>query len=133
MTDPMQTTGAQASAQSGLVIPPDVLEKFGSLIELIQGSESMNTEERQYWINILPIMTPEQIKNLTEILTNEKTQLAAIDAKYTKETPLPGTLSPEIMEQSLKEKKEKREQIEKEEHQKEEQTEADLLGKIQQM
>ena len=45
----------------------------------------MNAEERQYWINILPVMTPEQIENLRQILQNEKDQLAAIDAKYNKE------------------------------------------------
>ena len=42
----------------------------------------MNDEERQYWINILPIMTPDQVKNLFDILDNERKQLAAIDAKY---------------------------------------------------
>jgi hypothetical protein len=118
---------------SGLVIPPETLEKFGVLIALIKGSESMNTEERQYWINILPIMTPEQITNLTEILTNEKTQLAAIDAKYTKESPGSPAENAAAMEQSLKDKKMRREQTEKEELAQEEQTEADLLGKIQQM
>ena len=69
----------------GLVIPDETREKFPELIELILSSESMNDEERQYWINILPIMTPEQIQNLSEILENEKKQLAAIDEKYSDE------------------------------------------------
>ena len=69
----------------GLVIPAETQQKFGQLIALIKGSESMNDEERQYWINILPIMTPEQVKNLQEILENERNQLQAIDAKYAKE------------------------------------------------
>ena len=60
-------------------------EKYPELIKLILGSESMNDEERQYWINILPVMTPEQQENLNQILTNEKDQLAAIDEKYKKE------------------------------------------------
>lgn len=78
-------TDAKSPQTSGsaLVITPDVQEKFVDLLKLIVDSESMNNEERQYWINILPVMTPEQIKNLEEILTNEKKQLAAIDAKYT--------------------------------------------------
>jgi len=45
----------------------------------------MNDEERQYWVNILPIMTPDQVANLKNILTNERQQLSAIDKKYGKE------------------------------------------------
>lgn len=45
----------------------------------------MNDEERQYWINILPIMTPDQSQSLRDILSNEKKQLQAIDEKYSKE------------------------------------------------
>lgn len=70
---------------SKVVIPPGVKEKHGELLDLILESESMNDEERQYWINILPIMTPEQIGNLREILKNEREQLKAIDQKYAKE------------------------------------------------
>jgi hypothetical protein len=74
-----QTTGGN------LAIPDDTRQKFGDLVDLIEKSESMNDEERQYWINILPIMTPEQIQSLRDILVNERNQLAAIDAKYAKE------------------------------------------------
>lgn len=79
------TSGAQPTGDAGLVIPDDVKQKFGELIQLIIGSESMNTEERQYWVNILPIMTPEQLQNLREILVNEREQLKAIDQKYGQE------------------------------------------------
>ena len=78
-------TGTQAQGQTGLVIPEDIRQKHPEIIELIQHSESMNDEERQYWINILPIMTPDQIENLKGILDNEKKQLAAIDKKYSKQ------------------------------------------------
>ena len=74
-----------ADTAQGLTIPDEVKEKHPELIELIIGSESMNNEERQYWINILPIMTPDQVENLRGILVNEKKQLAAIDKKYSKE------------------------------------------------
>lgn len=52
------------------------------LIGLIRGSESMNDSERQEWIGLLPRMTVEQREELRTILVNERTQLAAIDAKY---------------------------------------------------
>ena len=45
----------------------------------------MNVQERQYWINILPAMTPPQREQLQSILVNEKRQLAAIDRKYAAE------------------------------------------------
>jgi hypothetical protein len=67
------------------VIPPETEQKFSDIVALIRSSESMNDEERQYWINILPIMTPEQVENLRKILTTERDQLSAIDRKYTKE------------------------------------------------
>lgn len=76
---------ADPTPATALAIPDDVLQKFPDIIQLIKGSESMNDEERQYWVNILPIMTPEQQQSLRDILTNERNQLAAIDAKYTKE------------------------------------------------
>ena len=77
--------GTQAQNSGDLVIPDDIREKYADLIELILSSESMNNEERQYWINILPIMTPDQIENLQGILKNEKKQLEAIDKKYSKQ------------------------------------------------
>lgn len=71
--------------KSSVTVPEELKKKFPKLIELILGSESMNDEERQYWVNILPVMTPEQRENLEQILQNEKDQLAAIDQKYSKE------------------------------------------------
>ncbi len=83
--DPTGTGSGQAATISiPLTIPDDVRQKFPDVIELITGSESMNDEERQYWINILPIMTPEQLQNLRDILTTERQQLASIDAQYSK-------------------------------------------------
>ena len=78
MADPVQAVATD------LVIPPELLAKFPELLGLIQQSESMNTGERQYWINILPVMTPEQVQSLRDILENERKQLTAIDEKYSK-------------------------------------------------
>ena len=87
MADAAQQASGSAS-QGGtpkVAIPEEVQKQFPDIIDLILHSESMNDEERQYWINILPIMTPEQVQNLRDILANERQQLAAIDAKYSKE------------------------------------------------
>lgn len=117
---------------SALVIPPDIQTQFGPLIELIKGSESMNNEERQYWVNILPIMTPDQRKNLEEILVSEKQQLAAIDAKYSKQAePAGSQTSPEQTGEKIRAKKQEREQVEQAEKSKESNKETDILSQIQ--
>lgn len=76
----MSSTGAQP-----IIVPADVRAKFAELVELILASESMNDDERRYWIDILPVMSQEQLSKLRDILVRERDQLAAIDAKYSKD------------------------------------------------
>ncbi len=117
---------------SGLQIPADTQTKFAAIIELIKGSESMNDEERQYWINILPIMTPEQMKNLEDILSSEKKQLAAIDAKYSKEmAQVSDAAGLAATEQKMKSKKKERQKMETEAAEHEQAKESELLAQIQ--
>ena len=104
MADPTPTP--PPGQQSGLQIPEDVLKKHGDLIALIKQSESMNDEERQYWINILPTMTSEQVQNLRDILENERKQLAAIDAKYQTEIEKLGQA--EVVKQTEEERTKRR-------------------------
>ena len=121
-------------ASSGLQIPAGTQATFGSLIELVKKSESMNDEERQYWINILPIMTPDQIKNLEDILASEKQQLAAIDAKYTKQAAsVTSTASIATIEENMRTKKQQREKMEAKAMASEQGREEELLKAIQAM
>lgn len=92
----------------------------------------MNDEERQYWINILPIMTPEQIQNLKEILDNEEKQLAAIDEKYAKEIERIG--QGELVKQTEEQRKSRRsarESAEQTHKREEDRATEDLLKKIE--
>lgn len=119
---------------SNVTISDDLRKKFPDLIALILNSESMNDEERQYWVNILPIMTPEQIQNLRDILDNEKKQLADIDKKYSSQIDTASDQE-RIAKTDSSRKKRREERSEKEEeHEKNEdaQTE-DLLKKIEQL
>lgn len=59
-----------------------VKKHFPDLIPLILESESMPDHERQYWFDMLPVMSAPQIQRLRDILLNEKKQLAALDAEY---------------------------------------------------
>lgn len=123
-----------SGSASGVTISDDLRTKFPDLIALILQSESMNDEERQYWVNIMPIMTPEQLQNLRDILNNEQKQLAAIDDKYSAQ--IGNNNNKELIaktEASIKGRREERSEQE-EIHEREEyiQTE-DLLKKIEQL
>lgn len=63
-------------------VPALVKEKFPDLIQLIKETESMSDEERDYWFQVLPIMTEEQIEKFRTILVNEKEQLTRLDREY---------------------------------------------------
>ncbi|MDO8469183.1 MAG: hypothetical protein Q7S29_05495 [Candidatus Peribacter sp.] len=119
-------------ASTGVQIPDDLKTKFPELIDLILASESMNDEERQYWVNILPVMTPEQIQNLKDILMNEKQQLAAIDRKYAKEIERIGeTQLLQKVDEERRTRREQRSQTEQSARVEEDAHTADILGKIQ--
>lgn len=75
-------TATKQKGQTKFHIPTAVKEDYPALIPLILQTESMDDEEREYWFQILPIMTEEQVDKLKEILVNEKQQLAKLDAEY---------------------------------------------------
>lgn len=85
--NPPANAGATTSASTGATgtdfkIPQVVLDKYPALVELIKKTESMTDEEREYWFQILPIMTEEQVNRLKGILEEEATQLAKLDDQY---------------------------------------------------
>jgi hypothetical protein len=71
-----------ATDESTLHIPEDTVSQFPELIKLIKASHSMDDEERQYWVDVLPIMSEDQIKNLQDILDNEKKQIDDANRSY---------------------------------------------------
>jgi hypothetical protein len=82
MADNTQTTTAPV-ATTNLVVPDEVTKQFPDLVELIKASRSMDEKERQYWVDVLPIMSEDQIKNLRDILDNEKKQTEEANKSYT--------------------------------------------------
>lgn len=129
MTDASAATAASGDPLSRFTIPDSVKGKFPDLIDLIARSESMNDGERQYWFDILPVMTPEQLENLRGILTNERDQLAAIDAKYAQKA---GEAAGMIeLEEQRRASREERRNKEEADQTKEAGHEEELLRKIQ--
>ncbi len=59
--------------------------KYGELVELVLGSESIDNNEKQYWFDIMPSMTDEQIDRLFNILMTERHQLEELNVKYQEE------------------------------------------------
>lgn len=112
-------------------ISETVRKQYPDLIPLILQTESMSDDERQYWFQILPIMTDDQVTKLREILSNEKNQLAALDKDYDQE--LKAINARHIAEWKAFEAKEKREKLKEAEvkaEKVERETEEDLLNKL---
>lgn len=63
----------------------EIQQKYGELVDLVLGSESIDNNEKQYWFDILPSMTNDQIDRLFNILMTERRQLEELNIKYQEE------------------------------------------------
>ena len=63
----------------------EIQVKYTELVDLIVGSESIDNNEKQYWFDILPSMTNDQIDRLFNILMTERHQLEELNMKYQEE------------------------------------------------
>ncbi|NVP17286.1 hypothetical protein HUU51_01070 [Candidatus Gracilibacteria bacterium] len=63
-------------------ISDDMQAQYSELIKLILDTESMDNDEKQYWFDIMPSMTNDQIDRLFNILDIEKRKLEALEEKY---------------------------------------------------
>jgi len=64
------------------VVADETLAEYNELVDLIIATESMDDDERQYWFDIMPSMTDEQIDRLYNILDTEKKKLEKLEEKY---------------------------------------------------
>jgi len=63
-------------------ITDELQAQYPELIKLILATDSMDDNERQYWFDIMPSMTDEQIDRLFTILDTEKKKLDDLENKY---------------------------------------------------
>ncbi len=118
-------------AEKLYIIPRLVREKFPDLVKLIYETESMDGDEREYWLQIMPIMTEEQIRKFRDILVNEKEQLLKLDSEYAKEmSRINNKHVAEIDEAKMKEKMQNIRQAEAKEEVAEKGKEEDVLNKL---
>lgn len=111
------------------IIPDLIREKFPDLVKLIYETESMNNEEREYWLQIMPIMSEQQIVKFRDILVNEKNQLDKLDKEYEEEMKrINGDGPPKVInEEEVKAKMAQMKQQEQAQESQEQNAEEDLL------
>jgi len=63
-------------------VDEEVQLKFPELIKMILLTESMDDDERQYWFDIMPSMTDDQIDRLFNIVDTERRKLEELEVKY---------------------------------------------------
>ena len=63
-------------------IVDEIYAKYGELVKLVLGTESMDDNEKQYWFDIMPSMSAEQIDRLFDILETERRKLEELEVKY---------------------------------------------------
>lgn len=135
MNDPKTSGAAQgqtgATATTQPRIPEAIAKKYPDLESLILATESMSAEEREYWFQIMPIMTDEQIQKLLNILIHEKEQLAKLDKEYEGElSKLNEKHLLEWKDQEVRAQREQRKKQESKQEQEEQQAEAALLQQL---
>ncbi|MCP4523402.1 MAG: hypothetical protein GY828_04220 [Candidatus Gracilibacteria bacterium] len=63
-------------------VSDEIQAQYPELITLILATDSMDDSERQYWFDIMPSMTDEQVDRLFNILETEKNKLQELEVKY---------------------------------------------------
>ena len=119
-------------AEAKYSVPQTIREKYPDLVALLLKTESMNAEEREYWFQVLPVMSDEQIVKLHDILTNERSQLKKIDNEYAQQiAKLGASHRREWNAFEASEKKKARMELEKKHEEDEKRDEELLLQRLQ--
>lgn len=63
----------------------EIQAQYPELVKLVLNTESMDNNEKQYWFDILPSMTDEQVDRLFDILETERRKLEELELKYQEE------------------------------------------------
>ncbi len=63
----------------------EIQAQYAELVKLVLNTESMDDQEKQYWFDIMPSMTEEQIDRLFDILETERRKLEELEIKYQQE------------------------------------------------
>jgi hypothetical protein len=67
------------------IVLDEIQLQYTELCKLIVETESMDFSEKQYWFDILPSMTDEQIDRLFDILETERRKLEELEIRFQEE------------------------------------------------
>jgi hypothetical protein len=76
MVGSMAHAGEVTSNGSTFTVEESVQQKHPEIVALVLNSQSLDNEEKQQWLNLIPQMTEEKIEKLSKILVIEKNQLS---------------------------------------------------------
>ena len=63
----------------------EIQAQYPELVGLVLATESMDNSEKQYWFDILPSMTDDQVDRLFDILETERKKLEDLEIRYQEE------------------------------------------------
>lgn len=63
----------------------EIEQQYPELLKLVLATESMDNSEKQYWFDILPSMTDDQVDRLFDILETERKKLEELEIRYQEE------------------------------------------------
>lgn len=63
----------------------EIETQYPELVKLVLNTESMDDTEKQYWFDILPSMTDDQVDRLFDILETERRKLEELEIRYQEE------------------------------------------------
>jgi hypothetical protein len=112
----------------GLIISEDARLLHPDLVNMISKSVSMDTDEKNYWLSVLSMMSDEQIGELTSILEDEAKKLNEIGHQY--EEKLTEEEQKRLMEEREERKKQRIQEEAQHKAESEEQME-DLLDQLE--
>jgi hypothetical protein len=85
MDNTQQNTGDQSAAGAAVATATHDPAAEKEVLKLIEESTTMQKEEKDGWIALLPQMNDAQVTELKRILATEKEKLEEIDARYKKQ------------------------------------------------
>lgn len=106
----------------------EIQAQYWELVKLVLNTESMDNNEKQYWFDILPSMTDEQVDRLFDILDTERRKLEELEIKYQEE--IKSLNEKHLIEWQSFQTKENREKIRKAEESDQEDVTADQVLKM---
>lgn len=87
ISQPTYANSIQKIVENGYVfkVQTNIQKQYPELVDLIIMSESINNQQKQEWLDRLPIMNRQQIDKLFNILVEERREIERLDRMFAKD------------------------------------------------